>query len=258
MKKKRKVKIKYGNICLVLFVLAGIGCLVYFCLNAKGGAIFDNSAEYTPIFAKNTSDILPKDIDYGDIEQYKKAVMLEQRDGVTYFTVAGHEMLLVNKQYSIPADFGGENAEASAALCRLYAACEADGLPMYTVSGYRSYSTQENIYNNFVNTRGYEAAEMVSAQPGHSEHQTGLAFDVNGSDEGTVLATAFGNTAEFAWLNEHMADYGFILRYPEGGTGSTGYAYEPWHIRYVGEDLARLIKQSGLTVEELAATMTAE
>ena len=248
MKRRRKRKPKWGNIFLALVIL-GAGVFFVYRLTigkesepSKPPVYLSSSGLHTPAntVIPNVPVKIPKDI-----------AVIEERDGVSYLKLFGYEMILVNKEYSLPSDFGGENAEATAAVNALYAAAEADGLPMYTVSGYRSYATQESVYAGHVERKGQEAADLVSARPGHSEHQTGLAFDVNGSDSSTVLATRFGETAEFRWLNEHMADYGFILRYPEGKTDWTGYNYEPWHIRYVGVELAQKIHESGLTVEEL-------
>ncbi|MEA5051131.1 MAG: M15 family metallopeptidase [Oscillospiraceae bacterium] len=185
---------------------------------------------------------------------YEKGAEITEKDGVTYLTLNGYTMLYVNKQYSVPRDYGGGiDAEAGAAVQRLYDAAAADGLTIYTVSGYRSYDTQKSIYENYVATKGQAYTDTISAKPGTSEHQTGLAFDVGaGSDTSTVLSQRFANTPEYAWLQEHMAEYGFILRYPDGKTDWTGYAYEPWHIRYVGPELAQYIRSTGLCVEELA------
>ena len=110
-------------------------------------------------------------------------------------------------------------------------------------SGYRTAEKQAELY---------ETSEQGIAQlPGHSEHETGLAFDVTTrSDDGI-----FENTPQFAWLVENCWDYGFILRYPEGKEHITGISYEPWHYRYVGVDIARAIRDSGLTLEEYLYTI---
>lgn len=118
------------------------------------------------------------------------------------------------------------------------------GLNLKLVSGFRSYNTQANLYNNYVKINGQAKADTFSAKPGHSEHQTGLAFDV-GSTKG-----AFAYTNESKWLSENCHLYGFIIRYPLGKTNITGYIYEPWHVRYLGVDTATKVKQSGLTLEE--------
>ena len=154
-------------------------------------------------------------------------------------------ILIVNKKYGLPKDYNpGVNKEAYEALKRMQADAMSIGLNLKLVSGFRSYNTQANLYNNYVKINGQAKADTFSAKPGHSEHQTGLAFDV-GSTKG-----AFARTNESKWLTENCHLYGFIIRYPLGKTNITGYIYEPWHVRYLGVDTATKVKQSGLTLEE--------
>ena len=128
----------------------------------------------------------------------------------------------------------------------MQAAAKADGLNIYISSGFRSYSYQKNLYNNYVNRDGVVAADTYSARAGHSEHQSGLAFDVN------TINDSFANTEEGKWLNDNCYKYGFILRYPKGKSDETGYQYEPWHFRYVGVELAEKLYNNGnwITVED--------
>ncbi|MGV2685696.1 D-alanyl-D-alanine carboxypeptidase family protein, partial [Clostridium perfringens] len=113
-----------------------------------------------------------------------------------------------------------------------------------------SYARQKSIYENNVRTKGEVEANRVSAVPGTSEHQTGLTIDVSSPSAGNALEETFGHTAEGQWLAQHASEFGFIIRYPEGAENITGYVYEPWHIRYVGKDLAPDIADSGMTLEE--------
>lgn len=141
-------------------------------------------------------------------------------------------------------------AEAAAAAEQMAAAAAAAGAPIHMVSGYRSYDTQVSVYGSFVASIGQAAADTTSARPGHSEHQTGLAADFGGAD-GCTLDTCFADTAAGLWLAEHGADYGFVLRYPNGLESITGYHFEPWHYRYVGTDLAQTLRANGTrTLEE--------
>ena len=103
---------------------------------------------------------------------------------------------------------------------------------------------QKNLYNNYVKRDGAQNADRYSARPGYSEHQTGLAFDINYAD------SRFEGTDQAIWLAENAYKYGFILRYPEGKEHITGYMYEPWHYRYIGVENAAKIFASGLTLEE--------
>ena len=161
-------------------------------------------------------------------------------EGPTYI----NGILIVNKKYSLPSTFGGTDARALAALRELQAAGQSEGFSLALVSGYRSYQTQKSIYNNYIARWGQEYTDTVSARPGHSEHQTGLAFDVG------ELKNSYGETKEGIWLKENCHKYGFIIRYLKGKESITGYSYEPWHIRYVGVDIATEIMENNLTLEE--------
>lgn len=138
---------------------------------------------------------------------------------------------------------------AAAALQQLFAGAQQAGLTITAASGYRSYTTQVQVYNSEVQAYGQAVADTESARPGTSEHQTGWSVDVAGG--GCSVEDCFANTAEGKWVAAHAADYGFILRYPQGKQDITGYRYESWHIRYVGTDLAQEMKrQNILTLEE--------
>lgn len=123
-----------------------------------------------------------------------------------------------------------------------------DGVNIYLVSGYRSYLAQKAIYESYRNEHP-ETVDNFSSRAGSSEHQTGLAADIN-----TVYSKdCFERTKEFKWLQNNAHKYGFILRYPAGKEHITGYRFEPWHWRYVGEDVAMMIWEEGITLEEFFA-----
>ncbi|WP_018131653.1 D-Ala-D-Ala carboxypeptidase VanY [Effusibacillus pohliae] len=140
--------------------------------------------------------------------------------------------------------------EAAQALERLIAGAGKDGIYLAVVSAYRSYDTQKTLFAYYIKTQGEEAARKYSAEPGHSEHQTGLAVDVSGSTGKCAAEDCFADTPEAKWLAQHAAEYGFIIRYPKGKESVTGYNYEPWHIRYVGTKMAKEIAEKGFTLEE--------
>ena len=121
------------------------------------------------------------------------------------------------------------------------------GLKIVAVSAYRSYSYQEKLYNNYVLEKGIDYADKCSARPGHSEHQTGLALDIMGSNNDYNL---FGESVEFDWVNKNAHKFGFIIRYKKNKEYITGFKYEPWHLRYVGCDVANYIYENDLTLEE--------
>ncbi|MFC7431413.1 M15 family metallopeptidase [Agrococcus sp. GCM10030264] len=142
--------------------------------------------------------------------------------------------------------------EVDAALVALDQAQRAAiGEGVHVFSSYRSYATQSSIYQGFVNQYGQAEADTTSARPGHSEHQTGLAVDVVGTSGVARLSVAFGGTAPGQWLAANAWQHGFVVRYPNGLEGITGYEYEPWHLRFVGVELATAMTQSGVqTLEE--------
>lgn len=140
--------------------------------------------------------------------------------------------------------------EASDALSDMFAAAEEENITLYARSGYRSYNTQIGLYENYKEAHGEEAADRFSAQPGASEHQTGLAMDVTSESVGLELSEEFGETEEGEWVRENAHEFGFIIRYPEDMEDITGYTYEPWHLRYLGEEVATDVYESGLTYEE--------
>jgi D-alanyl-D-alanine carboxypeptidase len=118
-------------------------------------------------------------------------------------------------------------------------------------SGFRTYKTQKALYDRTKETRGLAVAEKLSARPGHSEHQLGLAADFSVRGAGCVIMVCFGKTEAGIWLEQNAHQYGFILRYPRGYRGITGFQYEPWHFRYVGAELAQEMNTKGIkTLEE--------
>ncbi len=192
----------------------------------------------------------------------------EDEDSVVVISNPSAIDVLVNREYRLPADFTPPNlvepdvpiapnannrllrSEAASALESLFDAAAEDGVMLYARSGYRSYSTQETLFNNYVANHGYEEASRFSAKPGHSEHQTGLAMDVTSESADYRLTQDFGNTSEGQWVAANAHHYGFIIRYPQNKESVTGYIYEPWHLRYLGVDLATAVYESGLTYEE--------
>ena len=154
-------------------------------------------------------------------------------------------ILIVNKTYALPADYApGVDAAAQAAFDEMQAAAADEGLNIYISSGFRSYDYQAGLYQRYVDKDGKAEADRYSARPGHSEHQTGLAFDLNSIDN------SFADTAEGKWVTRNCYKYGFIIRYPADKEDVTGYMWEPWHIRYLGKDTAQAVYDSGLCLEE--------
>lgn len=139
---------------------------------------------------------------------------------------------------------------AADALCALFDAAEADGIYLYAHSGYRSYRTQKTMYyNRLEKNKGKD--DGVVAFPGSSDHQTGLGIDViNKAGIGKKFTEAFGDTKQGKWLAENCWDYGFIIRYQKDKEDITEIIYEPWHLRYVGVQVAQYMRDQNLCLEE--------
>lgn len=161
------------------------------------------------------------------------------------FVVEVNGIPVANKTYPVPKDYNpGLLSETYDAFMELKLAALNDGLEINFMSGFRSYEEQTEVYANWNEVYPDGSADRVSARPGHSEHQLGLAIDVNS------IEFSFADTPEGLWLAENCWKYGFIIRYKEGTEEITGYMYEPWHIRYLGKELAKDVHFSGLTLEE--------
>ena len=184
------------------------------------------------------------DDDLNDVPEETEEEVTEEKEQITEPTYI-NGILIANKTYGLPSDYNpGFSPEAQAAFDEMQEDAAAKGLNLYIASGFRSYEYQTTLYNRYVERSGKEEADRYSARPGYSEHQTGLAIDLNTIDE------SFADTEEYEWVKRNCYKYGFIIRYPEGAENITGYMYEPWHLRYLGTDIARDVYESGLTLEE--------
>lgn len=195
-----------------------------------------------------------KDIDLNKGDSYKNTKLITEPDII---------QVLVNKKYYLPDNFIPNDLElvsvkyanedkylrkeARIAFEMLSENAKKEGYTIIAVSTYRPYEYQKKLYQEYVSTMGSDYAEHCSAKAGHSEHQTGLAVDVEGSNHDY---DDFENSKEFMWMKENAHLFGFILRYPKGKTNITGFKYEPWHYRYVGIEVAKTIYEENLTLEE--------
>ncbi|WP_430296561.1 M15 family metallopeptidase [Sinomonas sp. B1-1] len=186
----------------------------------------------------------------------------------TVSTDPANPLVVVNKRRPLaPIDFAPQlvapnvvtasgqqellNPVTAHAAEQMFAAATADGAPMTLLSGYRSYATQVATYNGWVARQGQEAADVASARPGYSEHQTGFAFDIGDPSGACSLQPCFKDTKAALWVAAHAHEYGFIVRYPWWYHETTGYYYEPWHLRYIGVEAATDMHRRGVaTLEE--------
>lgn len=173
-----------------------------------------------------------------------KGYKIEQKDGIYYV----NGILIANKTYDLPSSYNpGDLLDIfKNNFSKMQSDAANSGINLKIISGFRSYYSQKTIYNNYVARDGQALADRYSARPGHSEHQTGLAADINSLDQD------FEYTSEGKWLNNNCYKYGFIIRYVKGKENITGYMFEPWHIRYVGKDIATKLYNGGnwISLEE--------
>lgn len=215
--------------------------LTYIAVDSSG----NKKEEKTKLIVKENPNIKTSKTSKGNTLKYDY--------GITYID----DIIIANKTYSLPSNYVPNNLVningyikvvdyVKTAFNELVSDSTSIGLNIYASSGYRSYSDQKYIYNNYVKYDGQTNADTYSARAGHSEHQTGLAIDVNSVD------SSFDGTDESNWLKDNCYKYGFIIRYPKSKENITGYMYEPWHIRYVGKELAKKLYNSGnwITIEE--------
>jgi len=178
--------------------------------------------------------------------------------------------IIVNKKHPLPAGYTPTDlvipnvplrlspqdeqmqvsSDMAPALEKLVAGAKANGINLKLSSGYRSETLQKQFFESYSARDGEAAATKYSARPGTSEHQTGLAADLMAANDKCSLEICFADTPEGQWLAGHAHEYGFIIRYAKDKEKITGYQYEPWHIRYLGNDLASQLYSSGQTIEE--------
>lgn len=192
---------------------------------------------------------------------YKEIVMTPNQESL---------LVLVNKNYQlnqtyIPYDFVPVDVtlsefspyetnylrrDAADATEQLFAAAEEIGFELTLRTGFLSYESQKKRYEQDVYEMGLEYAETISTRPGHSEHQTGLAIDVTAPSVNNELTIDFAQSEEGKWVLSHVHEFGFIVRYPEGKEEEVGYTYEPWHLRYVGKEVAKEIYEKQWILED--------
>ena len=264
MKKKKKVRLKIGNVLILFLFLMIVG----------GGVIIINHQNSLKKKEKNTSlEVQQKENHQEDIKKTTKdlekapvnSLAFDQLSDGEYVTEKGYTLtiknktayiegnVIANKTYGIPDNYQPEDPyrpvtgercndcidkKAMEAFQLMQSDAKALGLNIYIASGYRSYQYQVNLYDRYVSTSGKEKADTYSSRPGHSEHQTGMCFDLNSIED------SFANTNEGKWVHENAYRYGFVIRFPKGAEKYTGYQYESWHLRYVGENLAKKLYQN--------------
>lgn len=242
MKKIKKVR-RIAIIILLAIIFVSLG-LFYKQELASGKNQKDKNSS-TEILNEQSKEASNKNTS-NENNSIKKQVLLVNRENPIGSDYKPNNLVNVNKNGS------GEilmEKEAATKFQEMINAAKKDGINIIPVSAYRSYKYQKEIFDHSVKETGLESTKKYVATPGQSEHQTGLSVDV-GTPGAMDLTEKFEKTNAYKWLNENMDKYGFIIRYPKGKEKITGYNYEPWHLRYVGVDVAKDIHNKGLTLEE--------
>ena len=235
---------------LILLIVIGVGAWVYL---SKGSpdAYFgtsqvhrqqNNSAATKPAFNKNL---------YSHTVASSIWVVVNKLNPLSPPTYIPANLVFPDVPLRVP---GNETMQlrrvAALAMEQMFSAAKQQNINLMLASGYRSYSYQQTLYNGYVATQGKSVADAQSARPGYSEHQTGLAADVEPVSRNCEVEQCFASTPEGIWLASNSYKYGFIIRYPKNGQNSTGYEYEPWHIRYIGIAAATEMHNDHITTLE--------
>lgn len=257
IRKQHRKKVKRRKI--VLMTLAVF--LLYF---FAGPALSDKVGEITTAIPEAIPAALTVSADKTSEKSAEGGKIMETaaRNKSSEYQILVNKTHSINKNYE-PKDLqtanprikGGSQYQelrkpVAKAFKRLSDAAGEKGLTIKLVSAYRPYSYQKHLFEKYVDKDGRYQAEQYSAEPGHSEHQTGLAADVSSPSVNYNLVQAYGTTEEGKWLAKNAHKYGFIIRFLKGKEKITGYDYEPWHIRYVGKAAAKEIYKQKLTLEE--------
>jgi len=228
--------------------------LVYLALPNGRAGLLDRYSAWAAAHPEDTPEtaVLQVNMDR-DLIFYEDVEIVSDPDSLT---------VLVNKNHALSAEYapkvealgygygsGSLRPEAAKAFRAMSDAARKDGVSLRSVSAYRSFKTQKNLYARYRRYNSQAVVDTFSARPGSSEHQTGLALDINTAN----VQAHFEKTPAYAWLKEHCAEYGFMLRYPLGKEAVTGYRFEPWHYRYVGTEIAKACMEQEITYEEYLA-----
>lgn len=219
--------------------------------------IFDNLDRYLNYTKKNNIKDIIRDvnsnIDYNfytnikNTDLSKEYLMIVNKFNKLDKNYVPDNLVTIDKKYGNQLQIEKKTYEQ---FIKMYNDALNQNMHLYIRSPYRSYNTQENLYNNYIKTNSKEYADKIAARAGFSEHQTGLAIDLTTPQ---AYLSKFENTKEFLWMKKNAYKYGFILRYPKDKEYLTGYMYESWHYRYVGVEAATIIYEKDLTFEEYYA-----
>lgn len=241
MTRKTKIQESFTTFFVLLFLVIAMFCfLMNLVKNSEVGESYLDVSEQLP--GRHEIEMMQGKSEY--------LILVNKTYGLHETDEPGDLVMVSFRADDRPAQYQKLRAEAAAAFDRMAQEAKANGLTIVVTTAYRPYSYQKQLHDTYLKSNGQLWTENYSADPGHSEHQTGLAADVSSPSADYELKQAFANTAEGKWLADNAHRFGFIIRYPEGKEAITGYKYEPWHIRYVGVGPAAEIYNGNLTLEE--------
>lgn len=242
--RKQKIGLSGYILMVVAFILVSLSIF-------RIKEIFSGYKEKSVLNKTNENEVHDVESENTSIQYYKDSILLVNKENELDEGFVPDDLVELNTDFISNGDLNVNKltSEAAEALEKMFRDAKKSNVYLLGVSGYRDYNYQKNLYEAEVEVFGEQRASNYVAMPGESEHQTGLAMDVLSKDY-QVLDEGFKNTKAYSWLCDNCKDFGFIIRYPEGKEGITGYKYEPWHIRYVGIEVAKEIYEKGITLEE--------
>ncbi|PFK03844.1 D-alanyl-D-alanine carboxypeptidase [Bacillus cereus] len=244
--KKRWALLGIGAMILIVGV-AGINYKMYKDQEAR-------EVNVNNIFPKATETIANMDGDIAVISNPNSMLVLVNKNRRLPDGYRPPDLVIPKVRYSSEGDQEKKKMrkEAALALEEMFQQANNERIFLFAVSGFRSFDRQKALNTMYKRQDGEAKTAMSSAVPGTSEHQTGLAMDITSQSAKFQLETVFGETKEGKWLSENAHRFGFVIRYTEEKEGVTGYRYEPWHVRYVGNPQATYLYENQLTLEEVA------
>ena len=247
--KNEKVKLLIGS----LLVLAGIAGIFMFSRKTNAPSISKTGSPAQPPTTNQTFTTPSFDkTKYSLTDPASIWVVVNKQHPLDPKSYTPTDLVVPDIPLRVPGNESMQVRKATAtALEAMFAAAKTDGLSLMLSSGYRSYNYQVDLYGGYVKTQGQATADTQSARPGFSEHQTGLAADLEPTSKTCELDVCFKDTPEGAWVAANAYKYGFIIRYTSDKTAVTGYEFEPWHVRYIGTELATELHNTNVeTLEE--------
>jgi zinc D-Ala-D-Ala carboxypeptidase len=232
---------------LIILVIILLGVFVWHRDKAAAPAPKNNTQVGTSNSSKSTGDGFNKQ-QYSLTDPASIWVVVNKQHPLNPKDYVPSDLVMPQVPLRVPGNESMQLRQATAtALGQMFAAATKDNISLMLSSGYRSYTYQVNLYNGYVDSQGQATADTQSARPGYSEHQTGLAADVEPASKNCEVAACFGDTPEGKWVAANAYKYGFIVRYQTDNQAITGYEPEPWHIRYVGVSLATELHDISIT-----------